>query len=217
MYQTIIFDLDGTILDTLEDLANAGNWVCREHEWPEHTTEQYRLMIGHGIPNLVARFSPEEYRSPLMLVNTLAQFSSYYGAHDMEKTAPYPGIPELLGRLKAAGLQLAVYSNKSDCLARRIVAHYYPGVFDLVRGKVDGIPVKPDPAGARAVMEILGARPETSLFVGDSGVDIQTGHNAGAKTCGVTWGYRGRESLAEADFLADAAEELEAVVLGRKP
>lgn len=148
-------------------------------------------------------------------MNTVAQFSEYYGEHNMEATVPYPGVADLLGRLKAAGVQMAVYSNKADLFSREIVGHYLPGFFQLVRGKVDGVPVKPDPAGIHNIMEELDAKPGETLFVGDSSVDIQTGHNAGLKACGVTWGFRPRASLEEAgaDRLADTMEELEAAVM----
>lgn len=220
MFHTVIFDLDGTILDTIADLAGAGNWVCRSNGWPEYSLEEFKAMVGHGIPNLVAKFSPPEFRSPLLVVNTLAKFNKYYSEHNMDETAPYPGIPELLGRLKAAGIQMAVYSNKADEFSQVIVEHYFPGVFQLVRGKVEGMPVKPDPAGVHSVMEALGADPARTLFVGDSSVDIRTGHNAGTQTCGVTWGFRPRASLEEAgaEHLADTVEELEQVILtGDKP
>lgn len=216
MVQTVIFDLDGTILDTIGDLAAAGNWVCRENGWPEHSLERFKAMVGHGIPNLVSQFAPQESQSPLLLAHALSQFSSYYAEHNREKTAPYPGMPELLARLKAAGVRMAVYSNKADDFSREIVAHYYPGLFQIVRGKLPGVPVKPDPAGIRALLADLEADESSTWVVGDSSVDIRTGHNAGLRACGVTWGFRSRESLIEAgaDALADTPEELEALLLG---
>lgn len=216
MYRTVIFDLDGTLLDTISDLAAAANYVCRENDWPEYTVAEVESMVGNGIPKLVERFSPENTRSPLMLANTLHQFNRYYGAHNMESTHPYPGIPELLRELHDRGLQMAVCSNKADEFSRVIVEHYYPGVFDLVRGNLNGMPVKPDPAAAREILRKLDAVPASSVMVGDSSVDIQTGHNAGIRSCGVTWGFRSRESLAEAgaDALADTPEELEKILMG---
>ena len=215
MFRTVIFDLDGTLLNTIDDLAGAGNYVCRRNGWPEHSIEEFMTMVGHGIPNLVTQFSPKNCRSPLMLLNTVAQFSEYYGAHNMEKTSPYPGIQEMAKRLKTAGVQMAVYSNKADSFSRDIVEHYLPGLFTLVRGKVDGVPVKPDPAGIHQIMAELHADPKTTLFVGDSSVDIQTGHNAGLTACGVSWGFRPRESLvnAGADHLADSVEALDQFIL----
>ena len=195
MYQTVIFDLDGTLLDTLEDLADAGNWVCRRNGWPEHSLEEFRSMVGHGIPNLVERFSPEGCRSPLLMVNTLAQFSQYYGAHNMDKTLPYAGMEELAAELKKRGVQMAVYSNKADDFSRQIVEHFFPGVFSLVRGKVRGVPVKPDPTGLHQLMAAMGADAASTLFVGDSNVDIRTAKNGGLAGCGVLWGFRTEEEL----------------------
>ena len=171
-------------------------------------------MVGHGIPNLVSRFSPEDFRSEEEVAKTLPQYSAYYGAHNMERTCPYAGIPELLAKLKASGVQLAVFSNKADAFSRVMVEHYFPGVFDVVRGKVEGLPVKPDPVPTRMLLEALGADPKTTLFVGDSNVDIRTGHNAGMKACGVSWGFRPRVTLEEAgaDYLADTVEQLEQIL-----
>ena len=216
MYRTVIFDLDGTLLNSIGDLAAAANYVCRRNRWPEHTEEEIMGMVGHGIPNLVRQFSPEEARSTLMVLNTTSQFNQYYGCHNMELTRPYEGMAELLQQLKAAGVQLAVCSNKADNFSRAIVEHYYPGVFDLVRGNLNGMPVKPDPTVVRGIMRDLDASYLSAMMVGDSSVDIQTGHNAGIKACGVTWGFRSRESLVEAaaDAIADTPAELGKLLLG---
>ena len=166
--------------------------------------------MGHGIPNLVKRFSPEDARSTLMVLNTTSQFNQYYGCHNMELTRPYEGMAELLQQLKAAVAQLAVCSNKADNFSRAIVEHYYPGVFDLVRGNLNGMPVKPDPTAAREIMRSLDASYLNTLMVGDSNVDILTGHNAGLPALGVLWGFRGRDELLAvgADALAETPEDI---------
>ena len=216
MYRTVIFDLDGTLLNSIGDLAAAANYVCRQNRWPEHTEEEIMGMVGHGIPNLVRQFSPADARSTLMVLNTTSQFNQYYGCHNMELTRPYEGMAELLQQLKAAGAQLAVCSNKADNFSRAIVEHYYPGVFDLVRGNLNGMPVKPDPTVVREIMRDLDASYLSAMMEGDSSVDIQTGHNAGIKACGVTWGFRSRENLVEAaaDAIADTPAELGKLLLG---
>lgn len=216
MYRTVIFDLDGTLLNTIGDLAGAGNWVCRKNGWPEHSLEEFMTMVGHGIPNLVSRFSPPEVQSPLFQMKALTDFNEYYSQHNMDLTKPYPGIVELLAQIKAEGIRMAVYSNKADQFSQEIIAHFFPGTFDFVLGKRKEFPVKPDPAGVKFVLEQLGAKREETLFVGDSSVDIQTAHHADLKACGVTWGFRSKESLIEAgaDFLAEDAAALKQVILG---
>ena len=215
MFQTVLFDLDGTLLNTIADLAAAGNHVCRENGWPEYTVDEFRAMVGHGIRNLVTRFTPESCRDAETLDRAYRQFSAYYGTHSMDQTVPYPGIPEPLERLQTAGVQLAVCSNKADDFSRALIEHCFPGRVALVEGKREGVPVKPDPAIVHQMLGALQADPARTLFVGDSAVDIQTGHNAGLPACGVTWGFRSRQSLAEAgaDFLADTVEALEQTIL----
>ena len=211
MYQTVIFDLDGTLLDTIADLAAAGNFVCRERGWPEYSNQAFAAMVGHGMLNLVTRFSPPEAQDPETLRETLRRFEAYYALHTCDKTRPYPGMPDLTGRLHREGVTLAVYSNKGDEFTQTLIARFFPGCFDLVQGKVEGIPVKPDPAGIHRILGKLRADPRRTLFVGDSSVDIRTGQNAGTHTCGVSWGYRPRSSLTEAgaETVADTATELE--------
>ena len=205
MIKTVIFDLDGTLLNTLDDLADAGNWVCRQHGWPTFSVEQFKHMVGNGIPKLIERFSPESARTPDQLAATLAEFTARYDAHKEDKTAPYPGIPELLDALKAEGIQTAVFSNKADPLCGKIIEHYFgAGSFSIVRGNRPGVPTKPDPTGVYSLMKDLGADTSSTLFVGDSDVDILTGHNAGLPAMGALWGFRGRAELtaAGADALA---------------
>lgn len=211
MYKTVLFDLDGTLLNTIDDLADAGNRVCAARGWPQHTAEEYKYFVGNGIPRLVERFSPPEARTPDLLADTLAAFQADYGAHLRDKTAPYPGMPALLARLKAAGVQLAVFSNKADPLARQVVADYFDApLFDAVRGALPGVPTKPAPQGTLALMQAIGADPASTLYVGDSDVDVQTAHNAGLPCCGVLWGFRTRQELAGAgaEHLAADTEEL---------
>ena len=205
MIKTVLFDLDGTLLNTIDDLADAGNWVCAQHGWPTHTVAEYKHFVGNGIPLLVERFSPEEARTPEQLAATLAEFSARYDAHKEDKTRPYPGMAELLDTLKAEGIQTAVFSNKADEFCGKIVEHYFgKGRFRIIRGSRKGVPTKPDPTGVYSLMKDLGAQADSTLFVGDSDVDILTGHNAGLPAVGVLWGFRGREELtaAGADALA---------------
>lgn len=215
MFQTVIFDLDGTILNTLEDLADAGNWLCRQRGWPEHTVEGYRHLVGTGMRNLIRLLDPLGDSDPA-LDEALADYMNYYGQHSMERTAPYPGIREMLEEARARGVRLAVFSNKGDQFCGELVEHFFPGLFSVIRGKRDGVPVKPDPAGLRQLMAELGADPATTLYVGDSNVDMETARNGGLVSCGVTWGFRGRQELQEAGavHLADTAEGLLALILG---
>ena len=164
------------------------------------------------------RFSPADCRSPAQLAATLAEFDKIYGAHMHDKTAPYPGIPTLLARLKAAGVRMAVFSNKADEFARAVVARYFDAsLFEIVRGALPDVPTKPAPEGTRALMAALGVKPDGGvLYVGDSNVDVETAHNAGLPCCGVLWGFRTREELTEAgaEYLAEDAAALEKVILG---
>ena len=210
MYKNVIFDLDGTILNTIDDLADAGNWVCRNHGWPVHTVEEFKYFVGNGMAKLAERFAPEDQRTPEGVAAILEEFMPYYNAHKEDKTAPYPGIPGLLSALKGAGIHMAVLSNKAHALAGPVVERYFPGVFEYVQGALPDAPLKPDPTLLHALMEKIGAEPETTLFVGDSNVDVLTGKNGGLTVCGVLWGFRDRQELEEtgADDIIERPEQM---------
>lgn len=217
MYKTVIFDLDGTLLDTIQDLADAANYVCEQRGWPVHPVNEYKKMVGNGIPKLVERFSPANARQPQQLARTLEAFLMRYSAYMRQKTAPYPGIPELLEQLKKAGVQLAVLSNKQDSLCREVISYYFDfTLFDRVRGALPGVAAKPDPAGVHRLMAELSADAPSTLFVGDSDVDILTAKNSGLAGCGVLWGFRDRDELtrAGADHIAQTPSELAQIILG---
>ena len=215
MYSYVIFDLDGTLLNTLEDLHDAGNWVCRKRGWPTHTLDEYRYFVGNGMQKLVERFSPAYARTPEELAKTLEEYIPYYNLHKEDKTAPYPGMVEAARTLREAGVSIAVLSNKADHLAGPVVEGYYPGIFPIIQGALPEFPTKPDPTLLHRLMDRMGADPEKTLFVGDSDVDIQTAKNGKLTSCGVLWGFRSREELiaAGADHLAETAEELAKLLL----
>lgn len=216
-FSYVIFDLDGTILDTLEDLADATNWVCAQHGWPVHPLEAYKGFVGNGAGKLLERVTPSIVElTPELRRTLMAEFSQRYTAHSANKTHAYEGMPQALARLKAAGVRMAVLTNKPHAAAGPIVERYYPGVFDAVQGAVVGAPLKPDPTVLLALLERLGASKDETLFVGDSNVDIRTGKNAGLAACGVLWGFRTRAELTAegADFIAQRPEELAELVLG---
>ena len=209
----IIFDLDGTLLNTIADLAQSTNHALQALGYPTHPESAYNFMVGNGINKLFERALPEGEKSEENVLRVRKEFVPYYDVHNADKSCPYPGIPELLAALKAEGIQTAVFSNKADAFCGKIIEHYFgPGSFSLVRGSRPGVPTKPDPAGVYSLMADLGAAPESTLFVGDSDVDILTGHNAGLPALGVLWGFRGEAELtaAGADALAAKPEDISA-------
>ena len=214
MYKHVIFDLDGTLLNTIDDLADTGNHVCTLHGWPTHTAAEFKLMVGNGIPKLVERFAPQG-TSQEVLDQAFQEFMDWYGVHKEDKTAPYAGMPEVTKALREAGVSIAVLSNKADVMAGPVVEHYYPGIFPVVQGALPGLPTKPDPTLLHKLMDRLGATQEDTLFVGDSNVDIRTAKNGGLTGCGVLWGFRSREELeaAGADVIVSTPQELLDLIL----
>ena len=218
-FSHVIFDLDGTLLNTLEDLAAAGNHLCASHGWPTYPTDRYRYKVGNGQPKLIERLMPAEFVGDgAMFERALAEFRAYYDKHKQDHTAPYPGIPEMLDALRAAGVTLAVLTNKDHTAAAPLVKSYFGADrFALVQGRVDVFPPKPAAPITHHVLEQLGADPATTLYVGDSNVDVQCGHNADLRAAGVSWGFRGRAELESegADFIADTPAQLVDIVLDR--
>lgn len=213
----VIFDLDGTLLDTLEDLAASCNIVCARNGWQTFPVDAYRYKVGNGIPKLVERIIPAEYTGMSeVFERTLAEVLRTYGEHREDHTAPYPGIPEALDALARAGATLAVLSNKDHEAVVPLVKHFFGKRFSLVQGRIDAFPPKPAAPMTLRVIESLGAPRSTTLYVGDSSVDVETGHNAALAVAGVTWGFRGREELVQAgaDYIVEDPAELERIVRG---
>ncbi len=213
MFKAVIFDLDGTILDTLRDLAEAGNHALAEHGLLPYPQEEYKRMVGNGVPRLIERMAqgqPADMQKAVM-----RSFQVYYTAHMADYTAPYPGILSMLSRLKEKGVRMAVLSNKADEFVGPIVGKYFPNMFEQVLGLKEGFPAKPDPASALYLAKLLDADTADTLYVGDSDVDMLTAKAANMPGCGVLWGFRGREELvgAGARFIAATPKELEDLVI----
>jgi len=208
-YNTYIFDLDGTLLDTLQDLANAVNHAMREMKYPERTVDEVRRFIGNGIRMLIKRASPQGI-SDKDYEKTLAIFTAYYLEHIADFTKPYDGIAEVIKTLKSKGCKVAVVSNKADEAAKKVVKDYFGDVFDMVVGKMDRFPSKPEPDSVLYVIETLGADKDKCIYSGDSEVDVQTAHNAGLPCVGVTWGNRDVSELiaAGAEYIAEKPSEI---------
>lgn len=211
----VIFDLDGTLLNTLEDLADACNRLCARHGWPTHALDEYRYFVGNGAAKLIERATPKDAQVKAMLSELVEEFTRDYNDHKADKTRPYDGIVPVLDRLKREGICIAVQTNKPHEAAAPIMEQYFPGVFSFVQGGRPGVPLKPNPAAVHSLMERMGATAQTTLFVGDSNVDIQTAKNSGIAGCGVLWGFRTREELEGegADFIAPTPEALLDIIL----
>lgn len=209
MKHAVIFDLDGTLLNTLGDLRAATNHALEVRGLPPHSMEEIRQFIGNGIRLLICRAMPEG--TPEAEIDAaLDDFKAYYAAHIHDRTVPYDGISQLLTALRKRGIKVAVLSNKIDSASQQLIEYFFPGKTDVVFGEHVGVPRKPDPTSCRMVMQQLGVQPEQVLYVGDSGTDMQTAKNAGLYAVGVTWGFRSKEVLLEygADVLVHRPEQI---------
>ncbi len=204
----VIFDLDGTLLDTLEDLADAVNFALACGGYPGHTLEEIRGFVGNGIRNLVERAVPAGL-SREQVEQVYGDFMDFYPRNCANKTAPYPGIPELLEELHRRGIPTAVNSNKADALSNFLCQRYFGDTVGYCLGAVEGMPRKPAPDGVRRILEHFGAT--EAIYVGDSEVDARTARNAGLKAILVTWGFRDKAFLQtqmEGLWLIDSVDEL---------
>ena len=196
-YQLAIFDLDGTLLNTLEDLADSTNYIMQKFGYPQRTLKEVRNFVGNGIRKLLERSAP--VGTPAEEIDRMfEQFKEYYGAHCADKTKPYDGIMELLDALKEQGIKLAVVSNKADYAVKSLCEQYFPGVFDEAVGERAGIARKPAPDTVNEVLKNLQIDKALAVYIGDSEVDVQTAKNAEMDCIAVDWGFRDKEVLEEA-------------------
>lgn len=211
----IIFDLDGTLLNTIADLAQSVNHALKQLGYPTHEESAYNFMVGNGINKLFERALPEGEKTEENILRVRELFIPFYSEHNMDKSRPYPGIPELLRTLQSQGKQIAVASNKYQAGTEELIAYYFPEIkFTAIFGQREGITPKPDPTVVYDILKIAGTPKDKVLYVGDSGVDMQTAINSEITSCGVTWGFRPRTELEafQPDYIVDTAEEILALV-----
>ena len=216
MKKLVIFDLDGTLLNTIGDLADAVDYVMRSRNLPEHTNAEYRQMVGGGIKRLVERALPEELsKNEQYVEECVTQFRRYYVDNIDRHTIPYEGIPELLRTLQNEGVMLAVASNKFQHGTERLVAKFFGDIeFIAIEGNREGAPLKPDPAIIHNILCKAGVEQSDAVMVGDSGIDIRTAAAASINSIGVSWGFRFAEELydAGAKVVVTTSEELEQAI-----
>lgn len=207
----VVFDLDGTLINSLEDLADSANWVLEQHGFPTHPVDAYRYFVGDGVRKLIERILPLEERTDARIEQCKAEFVAYYKIHMEDKTSVYEGITELLAELKNRGLKIAVATNKVHVAVEPLMAKYFPNIhFDSMIGQREGVPVKPAPQIMFDILKETGCEPSEALHVGDTATDMQLAYNAGVTPVGVLWGYRPLEELQEAraKFIIEKPEEL---------
>ena len=210
-YRGVLFDMDGTVLDTLEDLWAAINESLRRFSLPEAGLDKVRAGLGNGAAHLVSVCAPEELRREV-----LAFYKPWYDAHCNIATRPYPGILPLMERLRDRGVKQAIISNKPDPAVQELARIYFPGLLETAVGESERVRRKPDPDAVLEAVRQMGLRPEACVYVGDTEVDLATARSAGMACIAVSWGFRSRQQLldAGAERIADSAEELEALILG---
>jgi phosphoglycolate phosphatase len=196
MKSLVIFDLDGTLVNTIDDLGAAANHAMRIMGNPTHSMSSYPMMVGNGITKLIERAMPDDQRTPERIAEARGYFMEYYNEHLADATVPYPGIVQLVNDLTERGVNLAVASNKYQDAVVKIVKHFFPEAnFKSICGQIEGVPVKPDPSIVFRVLSECPTPKEQVLYVGDSGLDIETARRACVDSVGVTWGFRPAQEL----------------------
>ena len=213
-YKAVLFDMDGTLLDTLEDLCDSTNHALAQMGYPLRGIEEIRRFIGNGAEKQIRRAVPEG-TSEGKIMETLAAFRAYYQDHCQIKTKVYDGLLDVLSELKEKGVKMAVVSNKPDAAVKKLSREYFGDRLDYAIGPSDGVRCKPYPDMAEEALKALGVEKKDAVFVGDSEVDVQTGLNAGLDVIAVSWGFRSRQVVIEAGakMIADYASELEKLIL----
>ncbi len=208
-YDVLVFDMDGTILNTLEDLWNCTNYALRAHQMPERTLEEVRHFVGNGIQKLIERATPDGTTTEENEL-VLSTFKLYYKEHCADTTRPYEGITETIREARRRGYRTAVVTNKADFAAQELAKEYFPELFDLVVGEKAGIKKKPAPDTVERVLDTLGIDKKRAVYIGDSEVDCQTAHNAEVDLIAVKWGFREEEILIEngAEIIVSTPKEI---------
>lgn len=211
--------MDGTLLNTLHSIAWIGNTALQKFGLPPIEPEAYKLLVGNGADTLMRRMlrTVGAKFSDGQLAELRAEYDRLYESNPLKLVTPYPGVPELLRELKGRGFRLGVLSNKPDNMTRVLADAFYAGLFDAIQGQLPGVPKKPDPSAALGIAKGFSILPREILYIGDSGVDMLTGKNAGMDPCGVLWGFRGRKELEEngAAFTVSSASQLLEAVMKR--
>lgn len=219
MKKLTIFDLDGTLLYTVPDIAAATNYALNRYGYPTHSEETISGFVGNGINKLFERALPEGHKDQKEVLRIRETFIPYYNVHGADLTRPFKGIPELLLHLRKSGIMAAVASNKYQEATSQLIPHFFPDItFSAILGEREGRPSKPDAAIVEDILKLSGIAPEEKasvLYVGDSDVDMQTAKNAGLDAVGVTWGCKTREELEKysPEWIIDAPQEIEEIVL----
>jgi len=216
-YKGIVFDLDGTLLDTIEDLGNSVNEVLAYYGCPKHSTAEYKLLVGNGMKRLLDSSFPQEKFQEINRQEAFKLFQQVYDEKYMETTKPYEGIEVLLKSLQEGGIKLGVNSNKRDQYTKSLVHKFFPDIpFVLICGEREDYPRKPDPAAATEIAAAMGLQPQDVLYIGDSEVDIETGKNAGMDTIGVAWGFRCWKELKKqgAVYITERPADIVKIVAG---